>query len=68
MKTDNHWQALVILLKDTAKEKGITQKVIAERTGITQQAISRMFKLRHPPTLKTFVAVARAIGVNLESF
>jgi len=63
MKT---WQSLIISLKETAKEKGITQRMVSERTGIKQQAISRMFRLKHPPTVKTFMAIAIAVGVSVE--
>jgi len=66
MEIDQPWQDLVLALKNMAKEKRITQKMISERTGIKQQAISRMFRLKHSPTVKTFMAVAIAVGISVE--
>lgn len=65
MKKDNeNWQILVQLLKEIADDKGISQIVIAEKTGYTQPNISRIFSLRYTPRLDVFLNIARAIGVN----
>jgi transcriptional regulator with XRE-family HTH domain len=61
---EQHWKLLVLVLKKIATKKGITQAQIAERAGLIQSNVSRMFALKFPPTLKTFIAVARAIEVN----
>lgn len=58
------WQVLVLLLKEIAKQKGITQEEIAQLSGITQTNISRIFSLRYKPRLDTFLSVAGAIKVN----
>lgn len=64
--TDNgqHWMLLVTMLKKTAEKKGISQQMIVERTGLKKSNLSRMFALQQSPTLRTFLLVARAIGVN----
>lgn len=68
MKHENNengqWQLLVLLLKEIADQKKITQNDIAELTGMQQSAISRMFLLKYKPTLETFIKVAQAIKVN----
>ncbi len=61
---DAGWQLLVSLLREIAHEKGITQETIAERTGLLQSNISRLFALKFPPSLKVFVKVANALEVN----
>ncbi len=61
---EQHWKLLVQLLKEIADEKGITQLEIAEKTGLLQSNISRTFSLLVIPRLDTFLAIARAIGVN----
>lgn len=66
MTTQNeaHWKTLVLMLKHIAKDKGITQEQIAERTGFLQSNISRIFSLRYCPSLHIFLAIANAIEVN----
>ena len=66
MKTanENSWKVLVLMLKNIAEDKGITQEQIAEATGLQQSNISRLFSIRYCPTLQTFLAIATAIGVN----
>jgi transcriptional regulator with XRE-family HTH domain len=62
--TEQHWQVLVLLLKNIAAEKGITREQIAEVTGMKSSSISRIFSLRYRVTLANFIAIARAVGVN----
>lgn len=66
MTTQNeaHWKTLVLMLKHIAKDKGITQEQIAERTGFLQSNISRIFSLRYCPSLHIFLAISNAIEVN----
>lgn len=72
MKSQQHntdgqqWELLVLLLKKTAREKGITQHEIAERTGLQQGNVARTFALKYCPTLKTFIQIARALDVELQ--
>jgi DNA-binding phage protein len=60
-----NWEKLLLKLKEIAKEKGITQEVIAEKTGHKQSHISRMFSLEHSPRLDILLAVADVLGVEL---
>lgn len=61
---NEQWMLLVLLLKEIAEKKGITQGQIAEQTGLIQSNISRFFSLKYKPTLDTFLQVAKAIKVN----
>ncbi|MCF8360725.1 MAG: helix-turn-helix domain-containing protein [Prolixibacteraceae bacterium] len=61
---DQHWKVLVLLVKEIAKEKKITHKDIAEKTGMKASSISRIFSLRYRVTLANFIAIAQAVGVN----
>ncbi len=60
----NSWQLLVLLLKDVADQKGITQEAIATAVGCHRQAIVRLFAARYKPNLQFFLDVANAVGVN----
>ena len=61
---DQQWNLLVLLLKEVAGSKGITQYEIAEKTGLLQSNISRFFSLKYKPTLDTFLQITKAIKVN----
>lgn len=60
------WEDLVAELRHAAEQKGITQEVIAERTGLLQSNISRLFALKYSPTLKIIVLIAGAINVKIK--
>ena len=59
-----HWKVLVLLLKEIAESKGITQQQIAAETGLIQSNISRFFSLKFKPNLDVFLQIAKAVGVN----
>ena len=61
---EQHWKLLVLLLRKIAEEKGISHSEIARQTGMKQQAVSRVFALDHPPTLRTFISIGRVLKVN----
>ena len=61
---EQQWMLLVLLLKEIAESKGITQNEIAEETGMIQSAVSRFFSLKFKPTLDTFLQVAKAVKIN----
>lgn len=63
-KQSEHWKVLVLLLKEIAESKGITQQQIAAETGLIQSNISRFFSLRYKPNLDVFLQIAKAVGVN----
>lgn len=45
---------------------GITQRQLAEKTGLKQTAIARMESLQSTPRLDTLVRVTNALGIKLE--
>ena len=61
---NEQWQLLVLLLKEIATEKNLTQETIAELSGLQRSNVSRFFSLKYKPTLDTFLQVAKAIKVN----
>jgi transcriptional regulator with XRE-family HTH domain len=61
---NEQWKLLVLLLKEIADNKGITQLQIAETTGLIQSNISRFFSLKYKPSLDMFLQVAKAVKVN----
>lgn len=61
---NQQWQLLVLLLKEIADQKNITQNEIADKSGLLQSNVSRFFSLKYKPTLDTFLQVAKAIKVN----
>lgn len=61
---NEQWMLLVLILKEIAEEKKITQEEIANDTGMMQSAVSRFFSLKFKPTLDTFLQIAKSIKVN----
>ena len=62
---DQPWKLLVLLLKEIAESRGITQNQIGEIAEMHQSHVSRFFGLKFPPNINTFLKVAKAINVNL---
>lgn len=52
-------------VKQTRKEKGITQKQLAEKVGVTQQTISAVEKGILDPSLKLLLVLAGILGLAL---
>lgn len=48
------------------KEKHISQRELAELTGNKQQAISRLEKKEHSPSLKLALGLLHALGYDLQ--
>jgi transcriptional regulator with XRE-family HTH domain len=61
---NEQWMLLVLLLKEIAEEKKISQEEIANNSEMHQSHISRFFSLKYKPNLDTFLKVAKAIKVN----
>jgi len=61
---NEQWKLLVLLLKEIAESKGITQQQIAVETGLIQSNVSRFFSLKYKPNLDVFLQIAKAINVN----
>lgn len=62
-KEKQHWKVLILLLKEVAIDKGITQQQIADRTGLQKSNVSRVFTLKYKPNLELFLNLAQAVGV-----
>lgn len=65
MKQEKAVQARLMLcdyLKELAKEKGITHKQIAEKTGFMENNVSRMLAGKYAPTLDNFIILCDAIN------
>jgi len=62
---EEHWQLLVLLLKEVAEQREISQLELAEMTGLKQSNISRLFSLKYCPNLRTYMTVAKALQLNV---
>ena len=56
----------ILALYETRTDLGITQKELAERSGIRQSNISRIERGDCSPTIRTLSALAYAMGKKLE--
>lgn len=63
-KENEHWKVLVLLLKEIAIDKKISQNQIALETGLIQSNVSRFFSLKYKPNLDVFLKIAQCVGVN----
>ena len=50
---------------ETRKRKNITQKELAELTGVSQQAISRLELEKHMPKIDTFIKILDGLDLEL---
>ena len=57
---------LLSTLKERAKEKGITEQQIADKTGFIQSNINRLFAGKYSPLLDNFLELADAVGYHIE--
>lgn len=57
---------LIDELINLRKEQNISQNKLAELTGNKQQAISRIEKKEHSPSLKLFYSMVNALGYDLQ--
>ena len=53
-------------LADARVKSGLTQRQLAEKSGIKQSAIARMESLRAVPRLDTVISVARALNSKIK--
>jgi len=58
-------KSLMNYLRDLAKDKGVLQETIADKTGFTSNNVSRMLSGRYPPTLDNLIRLADAIGYDV---
>ena len=52
-------------LKKIRKEKKLTQKDIANKTGLSQQMVSKIESYNGNPSIESFVKYCNDIGINL---
>lgn len=53
------------MLKQLRKARGLTQKDLAKRVGITQQAIARYEAQERTPSLRVLKRLAKALDVDM---
>jgi len=61
MKYKEARKMLCRYLYELAKEKGISQDKIAEKTGFNRNNVSRMLSGRYSPSLDNFIRLAEAV-------
>lgn len=61
----NTEKELINQMINLRKEQNLSQKQLAEITGNKQQAISRIEKNEHSPSLQTFCNILDALGYGL---
>lgn len=52
-------------IKAVRKEKGVTQKELARRLGVSQSRVSRLEDPDHRPTVRMYERVAKALGIGV---
>lgn len=62
---EEHWMLLVLLLKEVADQRGISQEKLAEMSGLKQSNISRMFSMKYCPNLRTYLRLSKALQLNV---
>jgi predicted transcriptional regulator len=58
--------AIIQAMIDARKNTGLTQKELAEKTGITQADISKLENGNANPSLKTLRRLAKGLGMRLK--
>lgn len=57
---------LIKRVVETRKEKGISQKTLAEMVGVSQQEISRFENEKHIPKLSSFIRILEALDMEIK--
>src|SRR5919202_4779001 len=69
--SDDPWkarlEALGALLREERRAAGLSQRDVAERTGVSDAYLSQVERGRHEPSLRVLTAVASTLGVSLEA-
>jgi len=58
-------RSLLSEIRASAKDKGITQLEISERTGFSPNSVSRMLSGSYPPTLDSLIKLCDAVGLSV---
>jgi len=56
---------IIQLLKEERERRGLSRYVVAQQSGLSQQAVGYMEKGDRIPSLETVLRVAKAINVDL---
>lgn len=59
-KIETARKMLMDYIREHCAEQGITQDVLAERTGMTRTNVNRLLAGRYPPSLDNFIKLAEA--------
>lgn len=62
---DKEYELIVQAVKER-KNLNISQEQLAEKSGLKQQAISRIEKSEHNPTLRNFLRYLDGLGLHLK--
>ena len=54
------------MIKDELKERGLTQKMLSEQTGIKPSVLSETINGKRPVSLNVAVALGKALGIPAE--
>jgi len=54
------------LVRHARRVAGLTQKELADRCGIAQEAVARLESAKHTSSLPTLIKVATALGKRVE--
>ena len=65
MQPEQKIKGVAVTLKRIRKKKGLTQADLAERTGLKQQAISKIESGKTSPSLLAFMKYCEGVGVDL---
>lgn len=57
---------LIAQIIKVRKEKGLTQKDVADKAGLTQQMVSRIESKEFPPNYRNLVKIADALDSELQ--
>ncbi len=58
-------EKIIQLLKEAREKKGLSKYLIAQKSGLSQQAIGYMEKGHRIPSLETVLRIAKAMNVDL---
>ena len=68
MRGDKNMRTQGERIKKLRKSKGVTQRELAERLGISEQAVSKWEKNLSNPSTKNLLQIAKIFGVCTTSF
>jgi len=55
-------------LAETRKERGLTQRALARKAGLSQALIAELERGKHPPSINALAKISAALGVSHTDF